>query len=178
MTSDDLLQTIVLNFHTTLFLKEFEECIRINPQCSIGQFRADFINKHDILKRSQNSFSFTLYHQGVAISIAYSLFVLPFESDDDFKREIKKWNPEITALQYFTASEPTTTSEWLRHLRNAVAHGKIEITKPEAGKGHGEACFEFRDYNFTGTCSYSAFQEFLDEFCKTFLKWKNIKIDP
>jgi hypothetical protein len=89
-------------------------------------------------------------------------------------------------LQYFTASElynlPATTSEWIRYLRNAVAHGNIEITKPEAGKRHGEACIEFRNYkngklNFIGTCSYSAFQEFLDEFCKTFLKWKNIKIE-
>ena len=129
MKSDDLLQTIVLNFHTTLFLKEFEDCIRTNPQCTVEQFRAGFIENHEILKRSKDSFPFSPYHQGVAFSLAYSFIVLPFESDDD----IKKWNPEIEALKNFNASKkpPTFTNstyDWLRLLRHSVAHGNINLS--------------------------------------------------
>ena len=189
MKSDDLLQTIVLNFHTTLFLKEFEDCIRTNPQCTVEQFRADFIDNHEILKNSKDAFPFSPYHQGVAFSLAYSFIVLPFESDND----MKKWNPEIEALKNFNASKTppnftASTFDWLKLLRNSVAHGHMKITaKP--GKGHGEACFELWNYpngdrdrpkNFICTCSYSAFQEFLDEFIKKFIKWKlpDIKICP
>lgn len=186
MKSDDLLQTIVLNFHTTVFLKEFEDCVRENPQCTVEQFREGFIEKHEILKRNKDTFPFTPYHQGVAFSLAYSFIVLPFESDE----EIKQWNPQIKALQKFNTSKTplgfvNSTYDWLKLLRHSIAHGNMKIT-PKLGKGHGEANFELWNYpngkrnlpkNFICTCSYSVFQEFLDEFIKKFIKWKVPDID-
>lgn len=181
MKSDELLNGIVLNYHTALFLKEFEICIKENPQCTVEQFRAQFINNHEILRRSEELYPFSLFHQGVAFSLAYSLFVLPFESAD----EMKKWNPTINSLQKFNIikkpdSFTGSTYDWLRLIRNSIAHGHIKIT-PKYGGEHGDACFEIWNYqggdrkkpiNFICTCSYLAFQEFLDEFFKKFLKWK------
>lgn len=181
MKSDELLQNIVLNFHTALFLKEFEICMKENPQYTVEQFRAEFVNNHEILKRSEDNYPFSPIHQGVALSLAYSLVVLPFESAD----EMKQWNPTINALKKFNIikkpeSFTDSTYDWLRLIRNSIAHGHIKIT-PKYGGEHGDACFEIWNYqsgdrkkpkNFICTCTYSVFQEFLDEFFKKFIKWK------
>ena len=137
--TNDLLQTIVLNFHTALFLKEFDACTRDTPQCTLEDFRSAFISKHEILQQSEPLFPFSPYNQGTAISLAYSFIVLPFESGDD----IEKWNPDIQSLKKFTVTKQPkdfipSNGKMLKYLRHSIAHANIEI-KPKVGRNHGEA---------------------------------------
>lgn len=172
MKSQDLIQIIVQNWYSALFLKEFEDCRQINPRCTVEQLRSDFVAKHPIL--NSNKDRFRLYHQGLALSLAYSFLVLPYESDED----IKNLKSKMSALTEFKIKiKPPefqeTTSEWLKYLRNAISHGNIEINA-SAGIS-GDECWVFWNHtggkrsnpkNFEVTCSYITLMQFLDEYTK------------
>jgi len=179
MKSETLINVAVLNWFTAQFLGKFEETRKSKPSTSVSDVYSAFVNEHPIL--AENRDASLLIHQGVALSLAYTLIVLPWESDV----ELQSWQIKIDSLsefhlktrpeKYFTGDG--TTSEWLRYLRNCFAHGNVEIN-PQAGIDGNEAyvlwnCPEKnKPKNFEATCSSRVFMEFLDEFGRKFIDAK------
>jgi len=103
------------------FMFQFDEELKRNPSKSIKDFFLDF-------KKNQGIAIYDFYHtknQGIVILLMYGLLIIPKEI---WERE--KTNFPFESKKYFkiiTGNNELSTLDFLRLLRNALAHANFSI---------------------------------------------------
>ena len=162
------------------FLFQFDEKLRNNPCMTISEFFKSFSKTQGLQKN--------LYHtknQGTMILLLYGLLVVPKEI-----WEKKKTRFEFTTKKYFKCYDgkeckEMTTIDFLRLLRNSLAHANFSIDtteetfyfwniKPDRGKKNekknkGEKKEKEKIKNFEVKISYKNLGDFITEIGKYYI---------
>lgn len=110
------------------------------------------------LKQHYASGGHDLFNPGIALALAYIYFV--------YSRELlADMSLEGLNLSAFTCEPSVAPEALLRHIRNAISHGRVSVSD--------RGSFAFEDVSprtgsrvFFGVIEYAAFGEFVDAFGK------------
>lgn len=130
------------------------------PNTSISDFMSEFKEAQQL-----HQVEFNLKNQGLLISLLYGLLVIPKEM----------WEPKGTKTKFafntrnhFSLSPNISTDEFLRFLRNAVAHANFEVII-EQSKYRFWNTTPKGDINFDVSIAHGGLGEFVAEIGKYFI---------
>lgn len=149
-------------WYNGMLLFALADYLETEPNKSVRNFFDDFKAAHQL-----QNIQFNIKNQGLLISLLYGLLVVPKEM----------WEPKGTKTNFVfntrnqfttTSSAPFSTDEFLRLLRNAVAHANFEVDIEKAiyrfwnTNPRGERTFEV-------TVTHGGLGEFIGEVGKYFI---------
>ena len=149
-------------WYNGMLLFALEDYLKANPNISVSNFFNEFKITHQL-----QSINFNIKNQGLIISLLYGLLVVPNEM---WEPKGTKTNFAFNTKSHFTttSSAEFSTDEFLRLLRNAIAHANFEVNIDQATYRFWNIN-QKGEKNFEVTITHGKLGEFVGEVGKYFI---------
>ena len=150
-------------WYNGMLLFAMSDCLEVAPEKTVSKFFDEFKQTHLL-----QNIHFNIKNQGLLISLLYGLFVVPKEM----------WKPKNTTnftfetRKHFSSVAPInfSTDEFMRLLRNAVAHANFEVLVEQSTYRFWNVNRKGKK-NFEVTITHGGLGEFVSEVGKYFINY-------